>query len=90
MYIYIYRLHPSAVIVGVAVAVGGCIYVRVLICVPPNSSRLPPMHIVLLTGHTRGHVVAEDPVAAVLFDSIMEKPMQNATLKGLIEQVRPI
>ena len=29
--------------------------------------RLPPMHIVLLTGHTREHVILEEPMASVLF-----------------------
>ena len=54
---------------------------RVLLC------RLPPMHIVLLTGHTREHVISEEPMTSVLFDSIMEKPMQHESLRTLIEQV---
>jgi len=48
------------------------------------------MHIVLLTGHTREHVIMKDPMANVLFDLVLEKPMPYAGLQGLIEQVPPI
>ena len=67
-----------------------CVYMYILIYVHPNSFRLPPMHIVLLTGHSREHILSEDSTASMLFDSILEKPMQNATLRALIEQVAPI
>jgi len=45
------------------------------------------MHIVLLTGHAREHIISEDSIASMLFDSILEKPMQNARLRALIDQV---
>jgi len=45
------------------------------------------MFIVLLTGHTREHVISGDPMASELFDSVLEKPMKNSGLQSLIDQV---